>query len=203
MTWRTSSPELVAVRVDVEEVVVLADGLELVERVAERPVVPQAGVQERARVLLDRGLGQRRLAAVVADVPAVEVEREPGHRDVVADVRRSSSVLLVGLDRDLLDELRVDPADADRGDEPDRDRQPERPHHPGERAADEERRGDRRQPGQHVVGEELRVRVGVADAGRDAPGAVDELELVELVADRDRHEDQAAPARRGGPGPAC
>ena len=115
MTWRTVVAELVAVRVDVEEVVVLADGLELVERVAERPVVPQAGVQERVLVLLDRGLGQRRLAAVVADVPAVEVEREPGHRDVVA-MYGGSWALLVRLDRDDLDDLRVDPADADRGD---------------------------------------------------------------------------------------
>ena len=91
--------QLVAVRVDVEEVVVLAHGLELVERVAERAVVPQAGVQERVLVLLDRSLGQWRLAAVVADVPAVEVEREPRHRDVVADVRRLER-LLVRLDRE-------------------------------------------------------------------------------------------------------
>ena len=39
--------ERVAVGVDVDEVVVLADRLELVERVAERPVVPQPGVEER------------------------------------------------------------------------------------------------------------------------------------------------------------
>ena len=37
----------VAVRVDVGEVVVAAHGLELVQRVVERPVVPQPGVPER------------------------------------------------------------------------------------------------------------------------------------------------------------
>ena len=141
-------------------------------------------------MLRDRVLGQRRLAAIVADLPAVEVEREPGHRDVVRDVRRLLGDAAFGLDREPLDDLRIDPADPDRGDEPDRDRQPERPQDARERAADEERRGDRRQAGQDVVGEELGVRVGVADAGRDAAGAVDELELVELVADGDRHQEQ-------------
>ena len=46
--------------------------------------------------------------------------------------------------------------------------------------------------GQDVVGEELGVLVGEADAGRDAAGAVDELELVELVAERDRQQEQPA-----------
>ena len=46
----------VAVRVDVGEVVVLADGLELVERVAERPVVPQPGVAEGVGLVVDLGL---------------------------------------------------------------------------------------------------------------------------------------------------
>ena len=44
----------VAVGVDVVEVVVAADGLELVERVPERSVIPQPGVAERVRLLLDR-----------------------------------------------------------------------------------------------------------------------------------------------------
>ncbi len=51
--------ELVAIGVDVGEVVVLADGLELVQRVAERAVVPQPGVEERRLVLDDRRLAQR------------------------------------------------------------------------------------------------------------------------------------------------
>ena len=49
--------DLVAIRVDVGEVVVAADRLELVERVAERPVVPQPGVAERVRVVRDGLLG--------------------------------------------------------------------------------------------------------------------------------------------------
>ena len=55
---RQLAVDLVAVRVDVEEVVVLADRLELVEGVAERPVVPEPGVVERVLVLLDRGRRQ-------------------------------------------------------------------------------------------------------------------------------------------------
>ena len=69
--------------------------------------------------------------------------------------------------------------------------------------------------GQDVEGEELGVLVGEADAGRDAAGAVDELELVELVAERDRQQEQPAedgqvdpdrgredePAARGGRAP--
>ena len=46
----------VAVRVDVGEVVVAADGLELVERVLERPVVPQPGVPERVLLAVDERL---------------------------------------------------------------------------------------------------------------------------------------------------
>ena len=70
------------------------------------------------------------------------------------------------------------------------DRQTERPQHPRERPADEQGGG---QPGQHrqdVVGEELGVLVGEGDAGGDAPRAVRELVLVELVAERDRQEEQ-------------
>ena len=73
-----------------------------------------------------------------------------------------------------------------------RDRQPERPDRPRERAADEQRPGDPRHDRQHVEGEELGVLVGEADARRDAAGAVDELELVELVAERDRQQEQPA-----------
>ena len=73
-----------------------------------------------------------------------------------------------------------------------RDRQPERPEHPGERAADEERGRQPGDDGQDVEGEELGVLVGEADAGRDAAGAVDELELVELVAERHRQQEQPA-----------
>ena len=123
--------------------------------------------------------------------PAAEVVGEPRHRDVVADVALFLGVL-VGHDREPLDGLRVEPPDDDRGEEPDADGQPERPDHPRERATDEQRRGDPGQDGQDVVGEELGVLVGEADAGRDAPGAVDELELVELVAERDRQQEQPA-----------
>ncbi len=140
-------------------------------------------------MLRDRVLGQGFLAAIVADLPATEIEREPGHRDVVPDVLRLEHAR-VRLNGDPLDELGIDPADGDRGDEPDGDRQSERPEDARERAADEEGRSDRRQAGQDVIGEELGVRVGVGDPGGDAPGAVDELELVELVAHGDRHEEE-------------
>ena len=63
---------------------------------------------------------------------------------------------------------------------------------PRERAADEEGRGQPGDDRQDVEGEELGVLVGVADAGRDAARAVDQLVLVELVAERDRQQEQPA-----------
>ena len=81
--------------------------------------------------------------------PVLEVVGQPGHRDVVADVALFLGEL-VGHDREPLDRLRVEPPDDQRGDEPHGDRQPERPEHARERAADEERRGDPRDGGQHV-----------------------------------------------------
>ena len=47
--------------------------------------------------------------------------------------------------------------------------QAQRPEHPGERAADEQRGRQPGQDGQHVVGEELGVLVGEADAGDETP----------------------------------
>ena len=52
---------------------------------------------------------------------------------------------------------------------------------------------------QDVEREELGVLVGEAHAGRDAPRAVDELELVELVAEGDRQQEQAAQDREVDP----
>ena len=60
-----------------------------------------------------------------------------------------------------------------------------------EGAAEEQRRGDRRDGRQQVVGDELGVLVGVGHAGRDPARAVDEIELaVELVAESDDHQEQ-------------
>jgi len=55
--------------------------------------------------------------------------------------------------------------------------------------------GDPRDDGQDVEGEELGVLVGEADTGRDAPGAVHELQLVELVAERHRQQEEPAQDR--------
>ena len=53
--------------------------------------------------------------------------------------------------------------------------------------------------GQDVVGEELGVLVGEADARGDAARAVDELVLVELVAERDRQQEEAGEDREVDP----
>src|SRR4029077_19770139 len=97
---------------------------------------------------------------------------------------------LVRLDRELLNRRGVQSPDADRGEEPDGESQGQRPRDPRQGTADEERGGNRRHAGEDVVGEELGVVVRVADADRDPAAAVDELELVELVADRNGNEEQ-------------
>ena len=186
--------DLVAVRVDVDEVVVLAHRLEVVQGVAERAVVPQPGVAEGRFLGLDVLDAQRLVAGVAARLPVVEPEREPGHRDVVRDVL-AFLCELVGRDREALDELGVDAREDDRGRHPRPDCEPERPHHLGERAANQEGRGERGDDREHVEGEEPRARVREPDAGRPAVGAVGELVLVELVAGRDREQVQAGEDR--------
>ena len=100
--------------------------------------------------------------------------------------------VLVRLDGQPLDRLRVEPTDDQRGEEPHADGQCERPRHPRERRPDEQGSREPGQDGQDVVGEELGVLVGVGHARRDAAGAVRELVLVELVAERDRQQEQPA-----------
>ena len=184
----------VPIRVDVGEVVVAADGLELVEGHAEWPVVPQSRASERVGLGFDVGLGQDVLAAKLALAPAVKPKCQPGHRDVVADIALFLGVL-VRDDREPLDGFRVEAPDQQRGEEPYRDREPERPEHPGERAADKEGGRQPRDHGQDVVREELGVLVGEADAVGDPASAVDELVLVELVAKR--HRQQEEPGQHG------
>ena len=180
----------VPVRVDVVEGVVAAHRLELVEGVLQGPVVPQAGVPERVLLAVDERLGDRFVAAERAVLPAAEVERDPRHRDVVRDVALLLDEL-VRLDGEALDGLGIEPPDDDRGQEPDAERQPEWPDLPGERPTDEEGGRQPGDDGQEVEREELGVLVRVADARRDAPGAVHELVLVELVAEGDRQQEQA------------
>ena len=186
----------IAVRVDVGEVVVLAHGLELVERRPQRTRVPQPRAGERVRLLGDLVGGQDLVPRERDVAPAAEVVGEPRHRDVVADVALFLGVL-VGLDGEALDGLRVEAPDDQRGDQPDPDGQAERPDHPGERPADEERRGHPGDDRQHVEGEELGVLVGEADAGRDAPGAVRRARACRAGS---RTRPTAGTARRGRPG---
>ena len=76
------------------------------------------------------------------------------------------------------------------------DREPERPQDPGEGATHQQRGGEPGDDGQHVIGEELGVLVGEADARGHATRAVDQLVLVELVAERDREQEQAGQDRQ-------
>ncbi len=76
----------VAIRVDVHEVVVLANRLELVQRHPERAVVPQARVLEGVDLEAEGCLGERGRARVVPVRPLVEAEGLARHRDVVRDV---------------------------------------------------------------------------------------------------------------------
>ena len=89
-------------------------------------------------------------------------------------------------------DLRVDPAQEEREAEPDGDPCPQRPDPAGEGAADEQRGDEAGHDREGVEGEELGGLVGVADAGREAPRAVDQLQLVQLVAGRHGQQVEAA-----------
>ena len=103
--------DLVAIDVDVGEVVVGADFLDLPQRVLQRAPVPQADVLERRLVVrgvdrLDAGFGRERPLH-----DPVERVRLPRHLDVVRDVRRFAHQL-VRLDDEVAD---VPADDADDG----------------------------------------------------------------------------------------
>ena len=180
----------VAVRVHVDEVVVLADDLELVHRRLQRTVVPQARVGERVRLVAECRLGERGGPVVGAWLPLVEPVGELRHPDVVRDVLLFLHVL-VRVHGQALDRLRVEAAKDQRGREPDDHDGAERPHPAREGACDEQRAGKSGQEGQDVVRHEPGVGVRVAHTDRGARRAVDELVLVELVAEGDRQEVQA------------
>ena len=190
--------DAVAVRVDIGEVVVATNRLELVEAGPERSVVPQAGARERVRLTVDLVRGEDGVPAERLVLPVTEVVRQPRHRDVVADIALFLGVL-VRFDGEALDRLRVEPADHQRGEKPHGDGQGEGPQHPGEGGADQQDGGDPGHHRQHVVGEELGVLVGEADARGHAPGAVREVELVELVAEGHRQQEQPTEYRQVDP----
>ena len=174
----------VSVGVHAHELVVLANGLDLLQRRLEGPVVPEAGVLERRRVLRDRRGGEGRFSAVVLHVPAGQPVGQAGHGDVVDDIRLLLGVL-VRVDREPLDRLRIDDAEEQRETEPDGDPGEERRHPAGERARHEQGSHDAGHDGQGVEREETGGLVRIADARRDAVRAVDQLQLVQLVARRD------------------
>ena len=132
--------------------------------------------------------------AVRAALPVVDAEAQPRHRDVVRDVLLLLRIG-VGVDAEALDGLRVEAAEKDRGGEPDRDDRAQRPQPARERPGHEERAGETGQQRQDVIGEEPAVGVREGDAGRDARLAVDELVLVQLVAERDAQQVQAGDDR--------
>ncbi len=76
---------------------------------------------------------------------------------------------------------------------------PERPHPPGERPAHQERSRERGQHRENVVRHEAGVGVRVGDARGNAGRAVDELVLVQLVAEGHRQQVQPAEDRQVDP----
>ena len=80
--------DLVAVHVDVAEVVEALDALGLLERVLHDGGVEQPHVAHRVEVVLDVFGGQLRLVPELALGDVVEPERDAGHLDVALDVGR-------------------------------------------------------------------------------------------------------------------
>ncbi len=192
--------DLVAVDVDIGEVVVAPNDLCLAERLEQGPVVPQPQVGERRRVVVEQLAGERRLAGELALLDRVELERRARRRDVVRDVR-PLDVELVRLDAEALDEGRIQAADEETQDEPCAAGQREQPERAREDVAEHEQRGDERDAGQDDVGRHLGVEVGVGrrlERAVDAARRVREVRDVELVAGGDRDEQQRTQDREVG-----
>ena len=182
--------EGVSVRVHVAEAVVVAQQLHVVERRAERPVVPQAQVLDRRLLVCKRCLAYGRAGLVWHAAPAVEVESEPRHVDVVLDVGRLLT-LLVRVDRDPLGDQRVGEVERNICADPQNDRQSERD--PPASAAEDQEKGSGKggQDGHYVDGQEPGVDVRVAGSLEYAAlVAVHERVSVELESDCYRHQEQ-------------
>ena len=182
--------DLVAVDVDVGEVVVLGDGLEVADARAQHLGVPQADVVERRPVGLEGRRGEVVGGRELLDRHPAQVERLVGGVDVLLDVGPLAGQLL-GLDPEPLEHRRDDAAhdqrhpgqqhDADRGDE---QPAPPRPH-------EERRPADQGDPEQHLEGWQLGLDVGVGGAGDHPAGREQQLVLVQPVAPGLEGDDQA------------
>ena len=192
--------ELVAVDVDVTELVVRAQLLELGVALQERAVVPEANVAQRDFTGLQIVLRELLPGLEFEDVDIIFGEAEPfaGEGDVICDIR-SFERQLVWFDDVTLKNAGVDAAAGDGGEEPDgADREggarlgAENEHGDGKREQDHQPELDP-DDGQHGVD------VGIAGAVDDAAGRVEELVRAEPVAEGPEQEKEDE--QHGGVGP--
>ena len=204
----------VAVHVHVQERVVEAQVLQLVQHGLQRARVPQAYVPDRLRAPGD-ALRQRRLVHVVQPrVHAPEVEAAARPLDVALDV----GALALQLGRRDGEALRQR-GPSEPGDYPRDEPQPERGEDEPERLpqvrdayrVEHDAGGEQGDDGEHEQRGQARVHVGVGRAGHRARGGEERLVAVEEVRERDGHHEPRARerqlrARAGADGrvyPAC
>ena len=190
---RSRVGEDVPVGVYIGEAVVVADDLKLIQGLPERPVVPQPQVLDGRRLTLNVRLGHGggRLVLLRVGGPGGQVERQPRHVDVALDVLRFLG-LLVRVNRQALDELRVADFEDEEGADPEEDGEDQRRPPAGDGEAHHETADESGQDRHHVHDQHPGVAVRVADALEDAAGvAVHELIAVELIADGDRPQVQS------------
>ena len=108
----------VAVNIHVSKVVVLANGLQLIERLLQRSIIPEACIRKRLSIRGDRICGEGSLAVVLQLTPAIKAEGETRHLQVIGNVRLLKGEL-VRQNLEALDKLRVKTTEHARGAEPD------------------------------------------------------------------------------------
>ena len=145
----------VAVNIHVSKVVVLANRLQLIERLLQRSVIPKAGVCKRLSIRGDRVCGEGSLAVVLQLAPAIKAEGETRHLQVIGNVRLLKGEL-VRQNLEALHELRIEPAEHAGGTEPDQCGEGEWPDGARQGGTNQECGGDRGDRREDVQPWELR-----------------------------------------------
>ena len=200
--------DLIAVDVDVGEVVVRADLLDLAQRVLQRAPVPEADVLQRRLVVRGVERFDARFRRERALREAVQAEREPRHLDVVRDVRRFAHEL-VRFDDEAVD-VRADQRKGEIADCRGRDRECEPARaRCGDRIDERQGRAGNERDRDDEQARERDVRVGVRDAGEGRAIGEQRVVASDPRSQRDREQKQcerdreSTPRRRAGLAPSA
>ena len=99
----------VAVNVHIGKVVVLTHGLELIERLLQRAIVPEPRVGKCLRIRCNHVCREARLTVILQLAPAIKAKGESRHLQVVSNVRLLKREL-VRLHLEALDKLWIESA---------------------------------------------------------------------------------------------